>query len=470
MAILSYNYQQVFTDILFSKIKEHFSNSSLELNAIPDVFNFVNTIAFIDKSINELARNALKSFFEKIDKDFENSSIRKRFYHISSHPTRTIMTVFGLVTYKRTYYINISSGKPYCHVDRFMGLMKYDHYDPYIKALIIDNVASNSFAVAGKNVTSMISNRVHINKRFFCISRQTVRNCILKNKVANISPKRKENTPDTLFVMFDEKYVATQNHNNKDIMVKHAVIFSDIKPAKNHNNRNVLIDKHTIASFESGFSDNILNYINDTYDISKLKKIYVLGDGARWIKNMAIKLRLEDIEVSFALDKYHFKQALRLITLDDEKSNLILKHILNNNKVYFENFCKKVIEEAPHREETIQEKQQYILNNWYAIRLSYHENLKCCMEGQISHNLAAVFSSRPKGYSKKMLSKLIHLRNQHSNKHNIKNLFLKNFGKKETVILNKEKLDFSLFDLVNEIKEAPIGKVGAIGLKRKSYY
>jgi len=78
------------------------------------------------------------------------------------------------------------------------------------------------------------------------------------------------------------------------------------------------------------------------------------------------------------------------------------------------------------------------------------------MEGQISHNLAAVFSSRPKGYSKKMLSKLIHLRNQHSNKHNIKNLFLKNFGKKETVILNKEKLDFSLFDLVNEIKEAPI--------------
>jgi len=31
MAILSYNYQQVFTNILFSTIKEHFSNSSLEL-------------------------------------------------------------------------------------------------------------------------------------------------------------------------------------------------------------------------------------------------------------------------------------------------------------------------------------------------------------------------------------------------------------------------------------------------------
>jgi hypothetical protein len=179
-----------------------------------------------------------------------------------------------------------------------MGLLKYDYYDPYIKALIVEHVAINSFAVAEKNVTSMLGNRVHINKRVFCISRQTVRNCILKNKIANVAPERNKNTPKT------------QNNYNNDIMVKHAVIFSGIKLAKNHKKRNVLVDKHTVASFESGFSDNILNYINDTYDISKLKKIYILGDGARWIKNMRNKLRLENVEVSFALDKYHFKQAL----------------------------------------------------------------------------------------------------------------------------------------------------------------
>jgi hypothetical protein len=470
MAILSYNYQQVFTNILFSTIKEHFSNSSLELNALPDVFNFVKTIAFIDKSINELARQTLKRYLEKIDNDYEKSIARKKYYHVSSHPTRTIMTVFGLVTYKRTYYINIATRKTYCYVDRFMGLLKYDHYDPYIKALIIDNVATNSFAVAGKNVTSMLGNRVHINKRFFYISRQTVRNCILKNKIANVAPVINENTPDTLFVMLDEKFVATQNNNNKDVMVKHAVIFSDIKPAKNHNNRNVLIDKHTIATFKSGISDNILDYINDTYDITKLKKIYILGDGALWIRSMANNLRLENVEISFALDKYHFKQALRLITLDDDNSRLILKHILSNDKTYFENFCKKAIEETPHREEIIQEKQKYIKNNWYAIRLSYHDNLRCCMEGQISHNLAAPLTSRPKGFSKNMLAMMVNLVIHHSNKHNIRNLFLQNFGKEETITLNKQQVDFSLFDLVNEKKKASIGKVGAIGLKRKSYY
>ena len=92
------------------------------------------------------------------------------------------------------------------------------------------------------------------------------------------------------------------------------------------------------------------------------------------------------------------------------------------------------------------------------------------VKGQISHNLAAPLTSRPKGFSKNMLAMMVNIVIHHSNKHNIKNLFLQNFGKKETIILNKEKLNFSLFDLVNEKKNPSIGKVGAIGLKRKSYY
>lgn len=369
------------------------------------------------------------------------------------------MTVFGLVTYERTYYINIATRKTYCHVDRFLGLKKYDHYDPYIKSLLVEYAATSSFATAGKNVTNMIGQRVHVNKRFFTISRQTVRNCILKNRVASVAHTPNPHTPDTLFVMLDEKFVATQNNNNLDIMVKHAVIFSDIQKVKKHNNRHVLINKHTIATFKTGIAKEILDYINDTYDIAKLKKIYVLGDGALWIKNVSNCLRIENVEVIFALDKYHFKQALRLITLDNESSEIILENILNDDKAQFKSFCHHSKLQSPHREDIIQEKQQYILNNWNAIRVAYHENLKCCMEGQISHNLAAPLTSRPKGFSKNMLAMMVNLVIHHSNKHNIKNLFLQNFGKKETIILNKEKLNFSLFDLVKEKKNRQLVKL-----------
>lgn len=470
MAILSYNYQQVFINLLFSSLKQEFFNNSLELNSIPDVFNFVKTVAFFDKNINDFARLALKTFLEKLNQEFSDSVARKKSYHVSSHPTRTIMTIFGLVTYTRTYYVNIVTKKAYCHVDRFMGLKRYDHYDPYIKSLIIENAATNSFAVAGKNVTSMIGNRVHLEKRFFCISRQTVRNCILKNKIAHVAHTPKPTTPTTLFVMLDEKFIATQNNKNRDIMVKQAVIHAGIREVKNHRHRHELIDKHTITTFQTGLSSDVLDYIHDTYDIGELKKIVVLGDGAGWIKNVATSLKLENIEVIFSLDKYHFKQALRLITLDNSESNSLLEYIMNNDKMSFNHICHEMTLQSPHREEVIQEKQSYILNNWYAIQIAYHHNLKCCMEGQISHNLASLFSSRPKGYSKRILTALIHLRTQYSNHHNLKILFLKNFDKQRTITLNKHYCNFSVFDFMNEKGRANIGRDDILELYRKRYY
>lgn len=44
------------------------------------------------------------------------------------------------------------------------------------------------------------------------------------------------------------------------------------------------------------------------------------------------------------------------------------------------------------------------------------------MESQISHNIASLTSSRPKGYSHKMLDKILDLRLKNVNKQNIKKL------------------------------------------------
>ncbi len=52
------------------------------------------------------------------------------------------------------------------------------------------------------------------------------------------------------------------------------------------------------------------------------------------------------------------------------------------------------------------------------------------MESQISHNLAYLFTSRPKGYSLKTLNKLLKIRLLFKNNENIKLLYLNNFNKK----------------------------------------
>ena len=80
----------------------------------------------------------------------------------------------------------------------------------------------------------------------------------------------------------------------------------------------------------------------------------------------------------------------------------------------------------PERIDTIESNQKYILNNWKE-RQTYLKNshMKCSMESHISHNLADLFTARPKAYSENGLRKLLKLRMLKVNKVNIKELYLK---------------------------------------------
>ena len=68
------------------------------------------------------------------------------------------------------------------------------------------------------------------------------------------------------------------------------------------------------------------------------------------------------------------------------------------------------------------------------------------MESQISHTFASYFTSRPKGYNKKMIDKLIKIRLLNKNKYNIKELYLNNINKNAIVTMNESIINYSLFD------------------------
>lgn len=68
------------------------------------------------------------------------------------------------------------------------------------------------------------------------------------------------------------------------------------------------------------------------------------------------------------------------------------------------------------------------------------------MESQISHNIADLFSSRPKGYAKRTLQKLLKLRLLYKNNESIKKLFLNNYNKKDILVISEEHLNYSMFE------------------------
>ena len=142
---------QNFKNVLKNKIKilispilyksiDFIVDNLFEINNPDKYFYFMNTI---QSSVKELIKNIVITAFEELDNNFKNSNNRTSRYIINkSNVSRTIITIVGEITFSRTYYINKFSGDKFFYVDNCFDLPKYDHYDPIIKAIAINNAVN----------------------------------------------------------------------------------------------------------------------------------------------------------------------------------------------------------------------------------------------------------------------------------------------------------------------------------------
>lgn len=235
---------------------------------------------------------------------------------------------------------------------------------------------------------------------------------------------------EILNIMIDEKFVASQFNNKKDHMIKAAVVFED--SVVEYNGRNKLIGKKVFGDINGNLQEQVLDYIYYNYDTDKIKRINIMGDGALWIKSFALDSSFKyhkDLEIKYGLDKFHLTQAIMHITTKKEKDTvypILLQYVIDNKKEDFKKVIEALITRAPHREDTIREKTNYIINNWRHIQASFHDiTHKCSMESNISHVFADLFTSRPKAYSKEGLNNLLNIRLLKINGYDLKKTYFK---------------------------------------------
>lgn len=443
MTIISNNYEKILKEMIFNQFSSNLRKQLNKNDNTNEVFNYIDLLSNLDNSLCEIAKNSLVTIFETIDKSYCNSIERKHKYHIKAHHQRSILTIFGEITFTRTFYTDKNNHGSYCYLDRFLGLKKHDYFDPYIKATIIEYSANNSIPTVCNMINDLIGNRIKIDDKIKYLNRQTIRNIILDSKLST-PPKKQLDTPETLYIIADEKWIPTQNNNNEKVMVKSIVTFDSICSMP----RRYLNNKRVFASFKGNqFLDDALDYLYYTYDLDKVKNIFIMGDGAKWIKSLTYHFKINNnTNVIFALDKFHFKQSVHHICLDRNLENILTSYVINNNKIDFINLCNELIKSYSYRTETINNKKEYILNNWKNILNLYKYQLSCPMESQISHNLAYLFTSRPKGYSLNLLDKLLKIRLLFKNNENIKQLYLNNFNTNDIIEYQKHTLNFDVFD------------------------
>lgn len=443
MEIIPQDYQELLQKFIIDNFSEIIKQNITRSDSKNRVFNYIELLDILDEKLCIAARNSLKAIFETIDRSFKNSPERRHGYHIKSTQERTILTVFGEITISRTFYKHKKTFKSFCYLDRYLGLAKYDYFDPYIKALVIEKVADNSYNKTALEINSLIEKKVKLDAPTIYISRQTVYNIVKKALISipEIIPKV---TPSTIYIIADEKFVHTQHNNNQDAMVKSIVIFDGRSISKN---RTKLLNKQIFSSRGSTCLDNALDYLYGTYNLDEIKRIIVMGDGALWIKNLKWHFKLDKhIKVIYALDQFHFKQAIHHITNDPLLGKILTSYVKKGNIHDFNTCLEQLTLDNPHREHILLEKQSYIINNQDPIKNLFSLKLKCPMEAQISHNIAALFTSRPKAYSLKMLDKLLNIRMLFKNNYNLKRLYLHNYNKPEVITYDKQELNFNIFD------------------------
>lgn len=372
--ILGFETKNVIINNILSKLKEKllafFTNCFLDFSKN----RYTTFMLNLQKLFFEEIRDIIVEFIETIDKIYRESSERKKKLYINSKSDpRTIYTIFGEITFTRTYYKYKDENKYYYFIDDVLGFEKYDTYDPVVKAIAIDDAVNNNpnnasyhSSLRALDILGSISNNV------FQISRQSIYKWLREININKINYETINNSK-TLYVMADEKWIHEQDKNNvsnkkKWIMSKCFVIFTHIK---NKGKRNILMGKYILITTTNKPWKELMDEICQIYDFEKLETINLLSDAGGWILAGKDELKLyANNNIIVNTCELHVKQKINRSTTDKDLRNKLYKIIYEDeDKTLFKTTMQEIIDskDKQSRKDKITEYMNYILKHWKGI-------------------------------------------------------------------------------------------------------
>lgn len=451
--------KSLIKDVFFSKCNDLINNYLSDL-----FYNFCSSkyITGILNLINDfkaIVIDTISYVIKVIDKLFLDSEYRKKKFYINKQAiSRTIVDVFGTLCFERNYYTDKNKENGFFLIDEIFGFEKYKTYGQVIRGLLINEATNTNVNRACNNSLvynfSILDNLNHGSDSLPNIPRQTIYNWINNWVLPKIEYNTIE-TPETIYVMADEKWIHEQirkaklDIDEKDkkhyIMSKCFVLFTGVK---RKNKRTKLLNKHIfITSSKTPWKD-LMDEICKIYDFEKIKTINLLSDAGNWILAGKDELKLYSYNsIIVNTCEFHVVQKIHRITHDDELRKSFIDVIYNEkDKNKFVDIMDKLINDKPKRKDKLTEYKNYITKHWKGIL-----NMKTCdvgssMEAHISHCVAEHFGSRPKGYSKDRIEKYLKQQEYRLNGINILDLFFKSCYQDEDFVYNEKEVNFSIFD------------------------
>jgi 5-carboxymethyl-2-hydroxymuconate isomerase len=403
----------------------------------------------LGKPLQELQREIVAETIEEIDEVYRKSAYRADRYVIErSGVPNTFISTCGEIKYKRTYFESKETGEYLFLADQACGITKNMRKSEDVVIEAITHAVDSSYRISGEYATNTDD----------IISKQAVMKDIHALEVPALIPQvKKKKQVKVLYINADEDHVSlqfnkkkgdlrigTNGYKSNTIEPRLACIFEAIEKESKHCKRNRLVGKHYFAGVYKNVEDiweEVLEYIDTVYDEDYLEAIYIMGDGAAWIK---AGLDVLGAKCHFVLDKFHLNQAImRAIghledSVDDARSAIY-------DAISFEDkgSVSRVFEiarewaDSDNKKEQIRRSKVYIDNHWEAIirpNSDEYARMGCSAEGHVSHVLSSRLSSRPLGWSETGVSKMAKLRAYVANKGKVCDLLKYKKERQERVI------------------------------------
>ena len=388
--------------------EEDFLNNPKDLHSLE---------ACVKSSTESFAAAFLGEVLTDLNAQIFNSSWRKGKYVSQRQDKRTIISSVGDVTFDCTYYKGIGKCTGFTHlVEDVIGLNRNERFTEDAEAAILKEAVKTSYAEAAMVLPS----------------KQKITKATVLNKVHGIV----EEIPDLiydepkavpyLFIEADEDHVAEQHGrenkaDNKSFISKLVYIYEHKQGVPGVNGRNELVNKYYFGGLYTGTEgtkrlwEKVCKFIDTSYDSENIKKIFISGDAAPWIKSGTNYIP----NSVFCADKYHLMQYINTAAaqMGDEKDLVKneLWHILNSRrkgaKKRFDQYTQEMMACA-RRPEKVEQLRTYVLGNWGAVRRTLSNELVkgCSAESHVSHVLSDRLSSRPMGWSQTGADRMSKLR------------------------------------------------------------
>ncbi len=368
---------------------------------------------FTDDLTAEFARfgSELTQFLvEYVEEEIFNLGERKEKFETLERDTRNIVSIFGEIQFKRRYYKEKETNKKIYLLDKILGIKPKQRLLNNVQERLLTEAVSTSYEHAGEVAAYGIK-----------ISRQEVKNEIEslnleKNFYKDNETKRKV---ENLYIIADEDHVHLQKGGIEEPRI--IVVYEN---AVSNGKRIELKEKrHFEGIYKNKIHelwDEVSLYIEENYDMEYLKRVFIQGDGATWIKT-----GLEWVQKSiYVLDKFHMMKAINGIVgkmtkeTKKEKTNYKKRIYKSLEKFEFKEFkeiCYDILSEEMEYSLRIRKEQlmNYILNNEEGIRNLYKNKEilhGCSAEGHVSHIYSDRMSSRPMGWKTRNVNNMSKLR------------------------------------------------------------